>query len=119
MSTVESIVEKYIQFAQAHREGLNNGDHRRANRAYRSITGLYRKMEKDPRLAESVLPHLMNHSDDAVSSWAAVHALGLGLQMQTAEGILMNIAQDDTKGLLGFSARMALLEWQKKGILKF
>ncbi len=119
MTKTDSLIQKYIQYAEAHREFIQKGDHRKANSAYKSLTGLYRKLEKDLVVAESTLHLLLNEPSIAVRLWAAAHAIGLNIQTETAEKVLEEIAQNDKKGLLGFSAEMTLKEWRKNGKLTF
>lgn len=119
MRKIESIVDKYIQYSEAHRKFLQNGDHNRANLAYKSLTRLYQKMENDRSIAETALQTLLNYPSPAVNLWAASHAIGLNIQTEIAAKILAEIAQNDPKGLLGFSAEMTLKEWKRKGKLTF
>lgn len=119
MDNPNRLLQKYIQYSEAHRRFIQEGDHRKANNAYKNLTKLYRKFEKDRELAESSLGILFNETSSAVRLWAAAHAIGLKFQISIAEKILEEIAQNDKKSVLGFSAEMTLKEWKKNGTLKF
>jgi hypothetical protein len=119
MNKINDLIQKYIQYSEAHRKFIQEGDHRKANSAYKSLTRLYRGFEKDKEMAESSLRVLCNEKSPAVRLWAATHAIGLDIQVDVAEKILEEIAETDKKGLLGFSAEMTLKEWKKNGKLNF
>lgn len=119
MNKNDIFLQKYIEYSEAHRKFIQDGDYRKANNAYKKLTRLYRKLEKDREMAEPLLGILCGHADPAIKLWAAAHSIGLNFQVDVAVKILEDIAQDDKNGLLGFSADKTLKVWKKNGVLIF
>lgn len=113
------IFEEYVKYANDHRLFVQNGDHRNANKIYKKLSRLYKYFVEDRLLAEEILIKLMRYSDPNVQIWAATHSLGLLIDIENAEKILINISRDFPNDLIGLSAEMTLREWKTKGKLNF
>ena len=119
MNNIDSLIPKYIQLSIEHRENIQNGNYKNANKAYRRLRTIYRKLEENKGLAIPFLQYLLKEENASVRSWAASHALGLNVLTNDAEKVLSEIVETDKTTMLGFSAEMTLSQWKKNGYLLF
>ncbi len=105
-----------------HSKASSEGNFRTANKQYRNLTNIYRKIEKGD-IDIVVLLELLGHENISVRGWVAAHLLGLGQETERAKIVLQNIAsisgKDIEENLEILSAQMTLKEWEKQGYLKF
>jgi hypothetical protein len=103
----KDILEEYIAGAKLHGIGTEEGDHKKANRAYARLNSAYRMLkEKDPDLHDLVT--LIDHSDISVRLWSAAHLLLINSKV--ALPVLEKISED--KGPVAFSAEMTIKQWK-------
>jgi hypothetical protein len=116
MSTneIEASIDRYAAAAAAHGEASERGDHKRANREFNVISGVYRGLRAKGPEAQSRLLRLLDHPNAAVRGWAASHALEFS--SGAGEKVLQALIKDG--GLPGFNAEMVLQEW-RSGSLTF
>lgn len=111
---LSTLVELYVQAAVAHGDATLTGDYKSANRQYLKLTRIYKKIEKDRENAHLFFEGLFNHTNASVKTWAAAHALSLGVQTQVALKVLEQVSQDRNIGVIRLDAEMTLKEWKKK-----
>lgn len=114
----ESIKNSYIDTAILQSEASYNGDHKTANKQYKTLKKIYDQIEQK-KISKELLLELLNHPNLAVKSWAASHMLGLKFETDKAEQELKNILSMPESGMIGFSAEMTLKVWKEQGYLKF
>lgn len=113
MNILEELKNTFINAAILHGEATETGDYKLGNKQYAVIANAYRKL-KDQKNGIEILHKLMNHKNISVQSWAASYLLKT--HTEEAKKVLQSVA--DKHGLVGFSAKMTLQEWEK-GNLKF
>ncbi|WP_169791508.1 DUF2019 domain-containing protein [Sandaracinus amylolyticus] len=102
-----SPVRRYADAARRHEQGTNDADPRKANRAARELTRLWKQIRRsDEQLAEFV--ELLGHEALSVRLWAATHLLPI--DPLRAERAIEELTREP--GILGFGARMTLQEWR-------
>jgi hypothetical protein len=116
---VDVIVQEYIECAIIQGEATLIGDYKIGNKAAKKLIKIYKLMEKNDFLANSMLDVLLNDDHINVKICASAHALGLGIKTNEAIAILKEVSAADNRGILGFNAEMCLATYNKKGYLKF
>ena len=119
MKNQSSLIQKYINAAIANGEAVKVGNHRVANREYAKLTRIYRKLEKDHSLANTIINELLQNPNHLVFGWASAHALGLNISVDKAEKLLDEITKMSGIGILRLDAEMTLKEWRRKRKLTF
>jgi len=119
MKDDNSIQKAYIEASIIHGEASQKGNSIRANRAYKKLTKIYRLLEEDKDLANTILEALFQYENNSVQCWAAAHALGLNIFINKALEILEKISEQKGTSAIGLNAKYTIIEWNKKGYLHF
>lgn len=103
------IIQMMIEWGNA----INNGDFKIANRKYKSIVVLIKKINNyDP--IERIITKLLARTEVSVKYWAFVIALKNGVNEDIAERGLTELANSNSTGPIGVLARIGILEWNKQ-----
>lgn len=113
MPIPSDLEERYVTAAIVHGTEIEQGNFKEVNRHYDKLTRIYRRMEKNKVLGGEMISKLLKHPNTYVRSWAAAHALGLGIYIDEAVEVLEQI--EKTHGLVRLSAEMTLKVWREKG----
>ena len=108
------LLSAYRDAAAAHGQATNAGDHKTANREYKTIEAVYRELRARGRDAQETLLCLLESDDSGVRLWAGSHALDFA--PTAGERTLTALANEQS--LVGFSAEMTLKSWSD-GMLRF
>ncbi len=100
-------VEKFTAAAQAHAIFTEQGDSTSANKAYNDVVSARDEMRNFPDHGIAALKDLLIDSDPGVRLWASYYLL------PTATAFATNTLADlsSESGLVAFSAKMTLQEW--------
>lgn len=104
-----SIVEEYVDAAKKHGVASKCGDHKAANKAYKSLIVALNKIRTEPDKGAASLRGLLTNSDSFVICSAATHLLPL--QEMIAKMALKSLVDNETE-LVAFNAQMVLREWE-------
>ena len=113
--SIEQLVEQYSAAAAAHGRATLTADDVEANRASDQIARIYSELRARGLAAQRALLRLLTDADASVRLWAGAHALEFS--SVDGESVLLEIVEQE-RGLIGFTARMTLQQWQK-GELRF
>lgn len=94
-----------------------NGDYKTNNKEGQKLLKLFKLFEKDHDLAIECIDELLKSNNVVIRSKAAAYCLALGINIDTGESVLEEIAANPENGIFGFNAQMTLEEWRKKGVL--
>jgi len=119
MNKNDSFLERYAVAAIAHTQATQKGDFIDANKQYAKLAKYFHQLEKDRSFAQNFMENAFQHPNPSVKGWAAAHALGLGVEIEEAIGILQKLSEDKSIGIVRLDAEMALREWKRKGKLSF
>lgn len=115
---IESILNDFIDAAEAHEKATADGDYKTANKQYAILKKIYKKFDKNRLVAKNALEVLFKQDSVSVKIWASSHALSLNILTGDAEKILKHFSEDQNIGILRLDAEMTLKEWKKKSNLK-
>jgi hypothetical protein len=107
---VEKLKTRYIDAASDHGRATEAGDYKTANRSARRLATLHKQFLAQGEQGTKALVSLMTHKEPSVRYWAAYHSRSFA--PKEAEVTLLEIA-NAKGGLVSFSARITLEEWQK------
>lgn len=100
-------IEKFAAAARAHAVFTENGDSILANKAYNDVSVARDEMRSSPDHGVASLKYLLNDSDAGVRLWASYYLLPVDPIL--ARGALYDLSSES--GLVAFSAKMTLREW--------
>lgn len=106
---VKILVARYAAAAADHGRATENGDHKRANKAYKVIESVFRELRRRGPEALRQLGSLLDSPDAGVQCWAGAHALEFA--PEDAERALSAVASGNSR-LIGLSAEMTLKQWR-------
>lgn len=115
---MKDIKSEYIELSIEHMVCAHNGEYKKANKAYSKLKKIFEKIQSGA-VEKEILVDLLNQGDPNVECWAAAHLLGLPYEVELAQEKLKEIAIDNNLGMLAFTAKMTLSQWQKKKKLTF
>ena len=110
-STTPDFLKIFAKAAAEQGEALRNADPKRANSRYRTMTKTYLELKSRGPAAQKEVLSLFDHADGYVRLNAAAYSLDF--DPRGALRVLEVIDKMET-GLLGFTAGMAVKEWNKK-----
>lgn len=94
------------------------GDYRANNKEGTKLVRFFKKFEKNPELAKKCIPMLLMSKNVVVQAKGAAYCLSLGMNVEQAETILANIANNPQNGIFAFNAQMTLNMWKKDGYVR-
>jgi hypothetical protein len=112
--TIEELISEYAEYASQHGEGIEHGDHKKANKAHDKLIKIYHQIKEREALNHPMFKGLLFSSDPGVLGWAATHSLAIS--PKEAETVLIELGKIPNS-LIAFSANMTLEEW-RNGRLK-
>lgn len=103
-----ALVDGFASAAEQHGEATADGDHERANKAFRTLSRLALQIEGRRSETVAIVDELYLRPHPSVRSWAAV--LGLSVSPSKAIEVLQDVA-NEYRGLVGFGAEMLIAEY--------
>lgn len=116
--TITDILNQYRSSCDIMNKATLDGDYKANNREGKKITMVFKYLEKNLELAETVLPLLFSDSNVVTRTKAAAHCLALGIHVSEAEKLLLEDSEKQENGIFGFNAKMTLKVWKEKGCLR-
>jgi hypothetical protein len=113
MKKLNELLSEYISYAEQHGEAIAEGNYKIANKSHDKLLKTLMAIRQYKTEGCNALLKLTDHEKDAVRGWAAIHSLKY--DTEKSEKVLEEITKK--KGIISFSAEMALKEW-KKGTLE-
>ena len=110
--TLANLTDDFIGNAQIYEEALENGNSKLANKKHDDAGKILKKIREFGDIGDEAILQLTNHENISVRLWAAVYSLKYNVKR--AEKVLKDIS--NSKGAIGFSAKM-ILEEKSKGNL--
>lgn len=110
MESIEKLVTMFVETAIEYGNAQTEGNSKKSNRAYDKINDIEQKLVENNSLTHLV--DLMEHSNDYVRFLATSKLLSI--KPQKARETLLELSNQ--RNLLGFSAKMTLVEWEKGNI---
>lgn len=108
MKNIDELKNIFIKAAVIHGEATETGNHKVANKQYDIIVNVYKELQKNEGGTRE-LQQLMYYKNPSVQSWAASYCLQF--YPDEAKKVLQNVQENG--GLVGFSAKITLREWEK------
>ncbi|MCF0069750.1 DUF2019 domain-containing protein [Dyadobacter sp. CY261] len=106
----DEIRQKFEVEALEHGKAISTGDHKKANKLHKKLTGLYAQAKGANELG--VFAEMLDHSEENVRLWAATFSLAYAPEI--AEPVLQNLTNLST--ITGLTAKTTLHLW-KQGML--
>jgi hypothetical protein len=107
--TIEELVSEYEKYAIQHGEGTEQGNYKKANRAYDKLVKIYQQIKEQGNLAHPLFKKMLSSPDPSVRSCAALHSLAIS--PEEAEAVLIDVGKTP-KSFVAFNAILALEEWK-------
>lgn len=113
-AAIPELVSAYAEVARANGSASDDGDHKKANKAFDRIASIYTEVRRRGVEAQKALLPLLFDADPWVRLWSATHALDFA----AAEGAAVLERLVGAKGALAVDARYTLEAW-RNGTLRF
>lgn len=107
------IEESFIKFSINWGNAITDGDHRTANSQNAKIYQLIVRNKGDRELISQLVDTLMGHPNPSVRLMASVYALDQSIDIQTAESVLSEIAENPDYQIIRLMAQINLSTWKK------
>ncbi|NVJ01210.1 DUF2019 domain-containing protein [Myxococcus sp. AM009] len=107
--SLQELASMYEEFAAAHGQASETGDHRKANAQFRRIAAVWKELRTRKSEGSGALLNLLGSANPHVRGWAASHALESA--PQAAEAVLEQLA-NGPPSIARFNAEMVLSEWR-------
>lgn len=116
--TSGEILAQYAESGAIMEKATLEGDYRTNNSEGGVVLKVFKFLERNKELASITLPSLLQDGSTVTRTIAAAHCLALNIHIEEATEALERVAQDESTGILGFSAGMTLKVWRKQGYLR-
>ena len=94
-----------------------SADNKKNNKAMKMLQKIHADFEKDIQTADSILSELLKHENACVRSGAATHCVALGIRLEEAENVLLDVAKTSENRVISFNAWATLKVWKEQGFL--
>ena len=109
----EKLIEQYTIDVIGHSDGTYSGDCNKTNRHYHKLAKIFKTVKANRDVFEPILIKLLGSQDYRILSWVAPHCLVLRIEEKQAINVLVELANNEEIGILGFNAEMVLKQWEK------
>ena len=113
----ENILEQYEKSGKIMYQATLNGDYKSNNIEGKKLVKIFKIFEKDKELARICVSEMLKSENIVVKTKAAAYCLALGMDIDIAQRVLLEISENEDNGIFGFNAKMTLGVWQKQGYL--
>ena len=108
---LDKLMEEFINASIKYGEAIEKGDYRKANKHSQTVRRIRQQLKENNKLA--LLYDFMRHENGFVR--LNVAASLINVSPKESRWILLDL--QNSKGLLGFEAKMFLQEWEKEEIM--
>jgi len=113
-----NIEQKFIELRLVIEDASLQEDHKRNNRAMKSLKRIFKTFEMDINSANLILGNLLKHKNACVRAGAATFCFSLNIHLKEAELTLKEVAKNPSNKMVAFNAKNTLEIWNSQGYLK-